>query len=119
MKQGARETTDLGQLEAVPLRTIWEDEAGDFTPWLAHPENLRLLGNALGLELETETEEASVGPFAADILCKDTATDEWVVIENQVEKTDHRHLGQLMEESPWSGARTGMSVADRESRPRT
>jgi hypothetical protein len=67
-----------------------------FTPWLAEPANLQLLGEALGIELELEATEKSVGPFNADILCKDTATDSWVLIENQLERTDHKHLGQLI-----------------------
>jgi hypothetical protein len=86
----------LGRLKKVSLREAWASESTDFTPWLAQPENLELLGEAIGIELETHTEEARVGPFRADILCKDTATDSWVLIENQLERTDHSHLGQLL-----------------------
>ena len=78
------------------MRSAWADEAGDFTPWLAREENLALLGQTLGLELEFEAQEKNVGPFRADILCRDTATDNWVLVENQLGKTDHTHLGQLM-----------------------
>jgi len=46
--------------------------------------------------LELESQEKNVGPFRSDILCKDTATDNWVLIENQLERTDHTHLGQLI-----------------------
>lgn len=53
-------------------------------------------GDAIGIELELEAQEKNVGPFRADILCKDTATDNWNLIENQLEKTDHVHLGQLL-----------------------
>jgi hypothetical protein len=67
-----------------------------FTPWLARPENLKLLSETIGIELECEAEEKEVGPFRADILCKDMATDSWVLIENQLERTDHTHLGQLI-----------------------
>jgi hypothetical protein len=63
---------------------------------LAQDENISLLGEAVGLELEVEAQEKSVGPFRADILCKDTSTDQWVLIENQLERTDHTHLGQLL-----------------------
>lgn len=66
------------------------------TPWLAQAENLELLGETLGLELEFEAQERNVGAFRADILCKDTADDSWVLIENQLEKTNHSHLGQLI-----------------------
>lgn len=86
----------FGKLEKVDLRSGWTNEAGDFTPWMAQEENLALLGDAIGLQLELEAEEKNVGPFRADILCKDIATNEWVLIENQLERTDHTHLGQLI-----------------------
>ena len=86
----------LGRLERVDLREIWENEATGFTPWLAEPENLALLAGAVGLELELEAQEKTVGPFRADLLCKDVATDHWVLVENQLARTDHVHLGQLL-----------------------
>lgn len=86
----------LGRLERVELRDIWVSEASEFTPWLARPENIALLGEALGISLELEAQERAVGPFRADILCKDVETDRWVLIENQLERTDHSHLGQLL-----------------------
>ncbi len=86
----------LGRLERVDARTIWANEATHFTPWLANTENLVLLGEAIGIELEHEATEKSVGPFSADILCKDTVNGNWVLIENQLERTDHKHLGQLI-----------------------
>ena len=87
---------EFGRLERVDARTAWASEASHFTPWLAQPENLRLLGDTIGIELELEAQEKSVGPFRADILCKDTVTGDWVLIENQLERTDHTHLGQLI-----------------------
>jgi hypothetical protein len=89
-------TQNLGRLERVELRDIWTSEASDFTPWLARAENLSVLGEALGMELELEAQERNVGPFRADILCKEIGTDRWVLIENQLERTDHGHLGQLL-----------------------
>jgi len=89
--------TDLGRLlQITDLRAVWESEAGGFTPWLAKEENLSLLGDTIGIELELESTEKNVGPFRADILCKDTATSQWVLIENQLARTDHTHLGQLL-----------------------
>ncbi len=88
--------SDLGRLEQVRPRDIWLNEATDFTPWLAQPENLELLGSTLGLELELDSVEKDVGPYRADILCKDIADDTWVVVENQLEKTDHSHLSQIL-----------------------
>lgn len=67
--------TTLGKLERVDLRDIWETEAQHFTPWLAQEVNLTILGDTIGIELEFEAQEKNVGPFRADILCKDTATD--------------------------------------------
>lgn len=86
----------LGRLERHELRDIWASEAGSFTPWLAQRENLALLGEALDLTLELEAQEKPVGPFRADILCRDLETGHWVLIENQLERTDHVHLGQLL-----------------------
>ncbi|MGB8414368.1 MAG: hypothetical protein WCE23_16240 [Candidatus Binatus sp.] len=86
----------LGKLEKVDLRDYWKSESQDFTPWLASAENIALLGEAIDLELEVEAQEKEVGPFRADILCKDTSTGQWVLIENQLEPTDHTHLGQLL-----------------------
>ena len=86
----------LGRLIRVDLRDIWASEASDFTPWLAREENLSVLGETLGIDLELEAQEKAVGPFRADILCKDIGTGAWVLVENQLERTDHRHLGQLL-----------------------
>ena len=87
---------ELGRLIRVELRDIWISESSDFTPWLAREENLVVLGEALGIDLELEAQEKAVGPFRADILCKDIGTGAWVLIENQLERTDHGHLGQLL-----------------------
>ena len=86
----------LGTLTNVDLRKIWPDEAQDFTPWLAAEENLDRLAHTIGLDLELEGTEETVGPFSADILCRDTVDDQMVLIENQLDLTDHRHLGQLL-----------------------
>ncbi|MDQ5936894.1 MAG: hypothetical protein QG574_4234 [Cyanobacteriota bacterium erpe_2018_sw_21hr_WHONDRS-SW48-000092_B_bin.40] len=86
----------LGRLEKVDLRTVWISESSDFTPWLANDENISLLGESIGIELEVEAREQNVGPFKADILCKEPNSGNWVLIENQLEKTDHLHLGQLL-----------------------
>ncbi|MCA9644245.1 MAG: DUF4268 domain-containing protein [Myxococcales bacterium] len=86
----------LGRLRRVSLRECWEREDTDFTPWLAREENIALLGETIGIELEVHQEEAAVGPFRADILCRDTVSDETVIVENQLERTDHSHLGQTL-----------------------
>lgn len=103
----------LGRLQRVNLREIWQHEALDFTPWLAQEENLTLLGETLSLELELEGQEKNVGPFKADILCKDTLTGHYVLIENQLERTDHSHLGQLLTYAAGLEAVTIVWIADR------
>ena len=103
----------LGKLEKVSLRECWKTEAGDFTPWLAQEGNITLLGETIGLELEVEAQEKEVGPFRADILCKDTSTDNWVLIENQLERTDHTHLGQLLTYAAGLSAVTIVWIAER------
>jgi len=96
MKASPMSTPILGRLEKVSLRTAWIGESTHFTPWLAQSENLKFLGDTVGIELEFEAQEKEVGPFRADILCKDTLDGSWVLIENQLERTDHTHLGQLL-----------------------
>lgn len=84
----------FGRLEPVRLRDYFKDEARDFTPWLCKPENLSLLSDTVGMNLEFVGREVPVGPFRADIVAEDD--DRRVVIENQLDVTDHRHLGQLL-----------------------
>ena len=86
---------NLGRLERVELRDIWLTEATDFTPWLARRRTSTSLGNTRH-RFGTGGAGKVVGPFRADILCKDIGTDRWVLIENQLERTDHDHLGQLL-----------------------
>ena len=88
----------LARLKPVELREIWPDEAADFTPWLAEAESLDLLGETLNMKLELEGQEVPVGDgnFRADILCKNLEDGTHVLIENQLEVTDHNHLGQIL-----------------------
>jgi hypothetical protein len=104
---------NLGRLNKIELRNIWPSESADFTPWLAKEKNLELLGETIGIELELEAKEKNVGPFRADILCKDTANDHWVLIENQLEKTNHTHLGQILTYAAGLEAATIVWVAER------
>ena len=109
-------TDHFGRLQKVELRTSWLDEARDFTPWLAKEENITLLSDAIGLKLQVEAQERSVGPFKADILCKDTSNDRddhFVLIENQSECTNHCHLGQLLTYAAGLKAVTIIWIAER------
>ena len=101
----------LSKLERVPLREAWKHEANDFTPWLAESENLNTLAEALGLgELELVATEHWVGEFKLDILCTDGVDQ--VIIENQLEKTNHSHLGQIITYAAGIGAKKVIWVAE-------
>ena len=90
-------------------RKMWPNEAANFTPWLA--ENISELGEKLGMELEVVGQEVSVGPYSADILAKDINAESYVVIENQLEKTNHDHLGKSITYASALGAKTIVWIA--------
>lgn len=103
--------TPLSKLVRVPLREAWKHEANDFTPWLAESENLNALAETLGLgELELVATEHWVGEFKLDILC--TVGVDQVIIENQLEKTNHSHLGQIITYAAGIGAKKVIWVAE-------
>lgn len=83
----------IGRIERVPLREVWKKEAKDFTTWLY--DNLEVLAEELDMDLTADEKEKSVGSFSADITAED-ASGQKVLIENQLEKTDHVHLGQIL-----------------------
>lgn len=85
---------ELGRLEQVAPRTVWANEARDFTPWLL--ANAERLAKALGMELELHASEHAVGGLALDLVGRDLATGDVVIVENQLEGTDHSHLGQIL-----------------------
>ncbi len=102
---------NLSKLERVSLREAWKHEAGEFTPWLAETENLNALADALGVsELVLVSTEHWVGDFKLDILCTDG--DEQVIIENQLDETDHKHLGQILAYAAGVGAKKVVWVAE-------
>jgi len=85
---------ELGTIEQLEPRTVWPDEARDFTPWLL--ENSKVLSELLGMDLELQNAEHAVGDFSLDLIGKDAATGSTVIVENQLEASDHTHLGQLL-----------------------
>ncbi|EDM71446.1 hypothetical protein RAZWK3B_14534 [Roseobacter sp. AzwK-3b] len=82
------------RLVDLPLRDAWKHEAHEFTPWLA--QNIDHLSEAIGVPLELTGTEVAVETFSADILARNPMDDSIVLIENQLETTDHTHLGQIM-----------------------
>jgi Domain of unknown function (DUF4268) len=99
----------FGRLERAKVRDYWVDEARDFTPWLAQETNLNLLGETVELSLELVGIEQRVGPFKADIVATDG--EHTVIIENQLDPTDHKHLGQLLVYAAGRNAKTVVWVA--------
>jgi len=86
----------LGKLAKVDLRDIWKHEASDFSKWLAEKENLDLLSDEIGIDISLIQTEASVGKFNVDILAEEENTGRKIIIENQLELTNHDHLGKLI-----------------------
>lgn len=95
---------DLGTIKKVDLKSVWPHEALDFTKWLAEESSLALLSEAVGMDLELREVESAVGSFRADIYAADTATGAKVIIENQLEDTNHDHLGKIITYAAGKGA---------------
>ena len=86
----------LGKLKEVDIRSVWSHEQYDFSKWLATEENIKELGDTLNLSLTDVETEKFVGNYRCDILCKDEITGKAVLIENQLEATNHDHLGKII-----------------------
>ena len=87
---------NLDILKTIDLRKVWPHEALDFTQWMAEEANLKLLSDAIGIELELIETESSVGSFNVDIYAQESCTERRVIIENQLEDTNHDHLGKII-----------------------
>ncbi len=87
----------LGKLKEIDnLRAVWKNEAQDFTQWLSKKENMRLLSQEIGLDLLTQETEANVGQFNVDLLAEEDGGERIAIIENQLEDSDHDHLGKVL-----------------------
>ncbi len=84
----------LNHLSRIDARDVWKHEAAEFTPWLL--EHIDELNEAAGLEIELSGREERVGHFAVDLFGRDVQTGHPAIIENQLDITDHQHLGQLL-----------------------
>jgi hypothetical protein len=101
----------LGKLENVDPRSVWPSEARDFTPWLRdHPD---YLADALGIDLEFTAAEHPVGGFSLDLIGRDLTNNSVLIVENQLEQSDHNHLGQLLTYAAGTEAVTVVWVANR------
>jgi hypothetical protein len=87
---------NLGKLKKIDLRNAWKNEASDFTNWLAKEQNLGLLSDEIGIDIKLIETEADVGRYSADILAEEENTERKIIIENQLEVTNHAHLGQII-----------------------
>lgn len=97
----------LGKLEKIKdLRSVWKHEATDFTTWLSDEENLNTLGEEIGIDLELLSTEAKTGSFSTDILAVEANTTNKIIIENQLEATDHDHLGKIITYASGHDAKT-------------
>ena len=86
----------LGKLEEVDIRELWKHEQYDFSEWLAKEENIEMLSNKVGLTLTDINKEVFVGSYRCDLVAKDETTEIKVIIENQLETTNHDHLGKII-----------------------
>jgi len=97
---------DLSKIKKIDLRDIWNHEALDFTKWLAEEENLNLLSEAIGVDIKLIEVEADVGRYNVDILAEEEITGNKIIIENQLEYTNHDHLGKLITYASGHNAKT-------------
>ena len=104
----------LGKIEKIEdLRTIWPHEARDFSKWLAEDENLALLSETIGIDIVLEERESSVGGFSVDLFATEEGTNRKIIIENQLEDTNHDHLGKIITYASGKGAEVVVWIVKR------
>jgi hypothetical protein len=87
---------NIGKLEKVDLRDLWKHEERDFSAWLAQEENLAMLSDEIGVDIALIERESHVGGFSADLYAEENGTSNKIIIENQLEDTNHDHLGKII-----------------------
>ena len=87
---------NIGKLKEVDVRDLWKHEQYDFSKWLAKDENIEYLNEILGLTLVAVDNEVYVGPYRCDLVAKDETSGITVIVENQLEGTNHDHLGKII-----------------------
>ncbi len=86
----------IGKLQSVDVRELWKHEQYDFSAWLAKPENIEYLNEILGLTLIDVEKEVFVGSYRCDLIARDETSGTKVIIENQLEASNHDHLGKII-----------------------
>ena len=87
---------EIGKLKEVELRNLWKHEQYDFSEWLSQNENIELLNDILGLTLTDISKEVYVGLYRCDLVAVDESSEIKVIIENQLESSNHEHLGKII-----------------------
>ena len=95
------------------LRKVWPNEATNFTKWHAEEENLAELGRAVGIDIDLEERESSVGSFNVDLYATESGSGRKIIIENQLEDTNHDHLGKLITYASGKGAEVVIWIVKR------
>lgn len=104
----------LGKMKRIDdLRKVWPNEATNFTKWLAEEENLEELGKAVGIDIDLEERESSVGSFNVDLYATESGSGRKIIIENQLEDTNHDHLGKLITYASGKGAEVVIWIVKR------
>ena len=95
----------LGTIKKInDLRSVWKHEAHDFSKWLAKEENITLLSETIGIDIVLEELESAVGGFSVDLYATEEGTGRRIIIENQLEDTNHDHLGKIITYASGKGA---------------
>ena len=98
-------TYNLGKMKRIhDLHSVWPHEANHFTKWLAQDSNLNELGSSIGIDIDLEERESPVGSFKVDLYAVESGTGRKIIIENQLEDTNHDHLGKLITYASGKGA---------------
>lgn len=115
MKTQINETImKLGKIKRITdIRSVWHHEEKDFSKWLAQDENLKQLSDTIGIDIVLEERESSVGNFSVDLYALEEGTERRIIIENQLEDTNHDHLGKLITYASGKGAEVIIWVVKR------
>ena len=105
---------ELGKIEKIDdLRTIWPHEAYNFSKWLAQDENLAMLSDTIGIDIVLDELESPVGGFSVDLFATEEGTARRIIIENQLEDTNHDHLGKIITYASGKGAEVVIWIVKR------